>query len=543
VTANRRDVVIVGGGHNGLVAAAYLAKAGHSPLVLERREIVGGSAVTEEFAPGFRASTLAQWGGSFQEGIARDLGLARHGLESLRPPIRLFAPGDGGRAVRVYADPLRTAQELSGSLPRDAARWVELHESLVRIAGLLAPLLSQTPPPLEGPGPGDLWKLLGLGRRFRALPKKDAYRLLRWGPMAVADLASEWFESERLRALVAARGIYGMFAGPWSAGTSANLLLRAAASRSAGLIAAGTSVKGGLGALTRALAAAARSFGAEIRTGAEVARITAAGGEATGVVLSNGEEIPARAVLSNADPKRTFLGLLDPMHLDPDFLGRVRNYRSFGVAARVHYALGALPRFTGAETADLAASLSGAIHVGPDVDYLERAFDAAKYGGFSPEPYLEAAIPTLLDPDLAPPGRHVLSVYVQYAPYELKDQDWSTARESFAEAVTAALSRWAPDLPRLVLHRSVITPRDLERDYGLTGGHPFHGEHSLDQLFASRPVLGWARYRTPVRGLYLCGAGTHPGGGVTGVCGANASREVIKDLRRRYRPQRQTAAS
>ena len=511
----------------------------------DRRDvvIVGGAAVTEEFAPGFRASSLAQWADSFQPWIARDLGLARHGLELLTAPLRLFAPSDGGPPIRIYDDPARTGRELSGFLPRDAPRWEEPHDSLVRISGVLTSLLTQTPPPLAGPGPADLWKLLGVGRRFRGLSKKDAYRLLRWGPMAVADLASEWFESEKLRAIVAARGIHGMLAGPWSAGTSANLLLRAAASPDSGLGGASVSVKGGLGGLTRALASAARALGAEIRTGAEVARIRVAGGEANGVVLASGEEIPARAVISNADPKRTFLGLLDPVHLDPDFLGRVRNYRSFGSAAKVHFALTSLPEFAGAEMSEPLAWLSGAIHIGADVDYLERAFDAAKYGDVSPEPDLEAVIPTLLDPDLAPAGRHVLSVYVQYAPYDLKDGDWSAAREPFADAVTAALSRSAPGLPGLVLHRKVITPRDLERDYALTGGHPFHGEHSLDQLFAARPILGWARYRTPIRGLYLCGAGTHPGGGVLGVCGANASREVLKDLKKRRSPNKERGGS
>jgi phytoene dehydrogenase-like protein len=291
----------------------------------------------------------------------------------------------------------------------------------------------------------------------------------------------------------------------------------------------GPFVKGGVGALTAALAASARALGAEIRSGAEVAQVRVENGRAAGVVLSSGEEIASRVVVSNADPRRTFLRLVDPMHLDPDFLVRVGNYRSFGVAAKVNFALSSLPRFGGLAGGDAQTALSGAVHVGPDVDYLERAFDAAKYGRFSPEPYVRATIPSVLDPGLAPAGAHVLSAYVQYAPYELEKSDWEIASEPLGDAVTAILTRYAPDFPRLVVRRQVVTPHEIESVYGLTGGHIHHGEHALDQLFFMRPVLGWARYRTPIPGLYLCGAGTHPGGGLTGLPGANASREVLRD--------------
>lgn len=529
--ADHRDVVIVGGGHNGLVAAAYLGRAGLRPLVLERREVVGGVAVTEEFHRGFRGPSVLHTANLFQETLARELALDRHGLRTIRPDVGLFAPGpDGAPGITLYEDPARTARELSAVAAKDSGRYGEFCESVARIGRLLAPLLTTTPPPLDRPGAPDLWKLLGLGRGFRGLPKRDAYRLLRWGPMAVADLASEWFESERLRAIVAARGIFGMFAGPWSAGTSANFLLHAAA-RSRAVSSGGAAIAGGPGALTAALATAAKSFGAEIRTGAEVARISVKGGAASGVVLESGEEIAARAVVSGADPKRTFLRLVDPMHLDPDFLGRIASYRSFGSAAKVNFALSGLPRFTGTDPANPASSLSGVVHFGPDVDTLERAFDAAKYGDFSSEPYLEATAPSVLDPGLAPAGGHVLSVHVQYAPYTLKGASWESAGQPLGDAVTATLERYAPGFRSLILGRQVLTPRDLESVYGLTGGHIFHGEHSLDQLFTMRPVIGWARYRTPIRGLYLCGAGTHPGGGVIGACGANASREVLKDLK------------
>lgn len=526
-------VVIVGGGHNGLVAAAFLARAGLRPLVLERRRIVGGAAVTEEIHPGFRCPTLAHSAGPLLPGIARELELARHGLEWLRPEVRVFAPSPDGRALLLHDDPARTLPSLAAFSAADAKKFPDFHLSLGRIGRVLAELFSLTPPDIDRPGAGSLWSALGVGRKFRALPRRDAYRLLRWGPMAVADLVSEWFETDLLRAAIAARGIAGMFGGPWSAGSGANLLLQAALDgHSAGPAAF---PRGGIGALTEALASAARDAGAEIRTGAGVARIAVEKGAATGVVLESGEAIPARAVVSNADPRRTFLRLLDPTDLDPDFLEKVRNYRSTGVAAKVNLALSGLPSFPALASAGKdgsRAALSGRIHIGPGIDYLERSFDAAKYGDFSPEPWCEVTIPSIADPSLAPSGGHVLSVYAQYAPHRLREGSWTERREALGDAVVRTLAAYAPDLPGKVVARRVLTPLDLEEEYGLTGGHGFHGEHSLDQLFTMRPVLGHARYRTPVAGLYLCGAGTHPGGGVTGGPGRNASREIVKDLRR-----------
>jgi phytoene dehydrogenase-like protein len=524
-----RDVVVIGGGHNGLTAAAYLAKAGLRPLVLERRPVVGGAAVTEEIHPGFRCSTLAHAGGPLLPGIAADLDLVRHGLKTLSPEVRLLALSPDGRHIPLYDDPARTAKALAGRSAKDSKRYGEFHESLGRIGRLAAPLLSLTPPSIDAPEAGEVWSLLKIGRNFRGLPKKDAYRLLRWGPMAVADLVAEWFETELLRAAVAARGIAGMFGGPWSAGTGANLLMQAAidphSAGPAGFVA------GGLGALTQALAGAARSHGAEIRTGVEVARIDVRDGRARGVVLASGEQIEARAVVSNADPKRTFLHLIDPTDLDPDFSNRMRNYRSSGAVGKVNLALSALPKFAGAN-GDGKALLSGRLHVGPEIDYLERAFDAAKYGAFSPHPWCEITIPTILDPGLAPAGAHVMSVTVQYAPEKLREGDWKSRREAFGDAVVETLAQYAPGLKSSIVARQVVTPLDLEETYGLTGGHIFHGEQALDQIFTMRPLLGWARYRTPIDGLYLCGAGTHPGGRVTGAPGANAAREIAADLKR-----------
>lgn len=527
--ADARDVVLIGGGHNGLVAACYLARAGFRPLVLERRGIVGGAAVTEEIHPGFRCPTLAHSGGPLLPRIAAELDLGRHGFQTLASEVRVLALSPEGKHLPLYDDPSRTASALARHSERDARRYGEFHESLGRIGRLAAPLLSLTPPSVDAPEAGEVWKLLKLGRGFRALPRRDAYRLLRWGPMAVADLVSEWFETELLRAAIAARGTYGMFGGPWSAGTGANFLLQAAIDpHSAGPAAF---VAGGMGALTQALAAAARGLGAEIRTGAEVARIDVRDGRARGVVLSSGEQIAARAVVSNADPKRTFLSLIDPIDLDPDFSHRIRNYRSSGAMGKVNLALSGLPKFSGLDGGG-PGLLAGRIHVGPEIDYLERAFDAAKYGAYSPHPWCDATIPTVLDPSLAPAGAHVMSVAVQYAPEKLREGDWKSQREAFGDAVVKTLAQYAPGLPALVVARQVITPRELEDEYGLTGGHIFHGEQALDQIFAMRPLLGWARYRTPITGLYLCGAGTHPGGHVTGAPGANAAREIAEDLKR-----------
>ena len=530
-----RDIVIIGAGHNGLVTAFYLARAGFKPLVLERRAVVGGAAITDEFHPGFRCSTLAHSCGPLCAEVLRDMQLERLGLEMIRPEPSLFAPAPDGRALLLYSDPAKSAQQIARFSSKDAEKYVEFHRALAQIASVLGRMLSITPPSLDRPSANDLWKLFTAGRRLRRLGKKQMLRLLRWAPMAVADLVGEWFETELLRAIVAARGVFGTAMGPRSAGTSAVLLLRAAADGDA----AGTAAfpRGGMGALTQALAAAASRARAEIRTSAEVAQILVKGGEVKGVVLAGGEEIPAKTVISNADPRRTFLRLVDPVHLDPDFLVKMQHYRCLGTLAKVNLALAGLPSFTalkGGLTNDGEArsALAGRIHIGPEVDYLERAFDDSKYGEFSRQPYLDATIPSISDPSLAPAGRHVMSIYVQYAPYRLAKCDWQSQRDALGGAVVNTLAGYAPNLPDLILHRQVITPQDLEETYGLTGGHIFHGELALDQLFTMRPLLGWARYRTPVRGLYLCGSGTHPGLGLTGASGRNAARAILRDLPR-----------
>ena len=523
-------VVLIGGGHNTLVAAFYLAKGGFKPLVLERREMVGGGAITEEFYPGFRASTLAHTVGPLRGDIVRDMQLHRFSCEIFSPDPRVFAPTPEGKAMFFYNDTANTAEDIAYFSKKDAAKYTEFAESLESFSEVLAQIVSMTPPAIDKPSPEDFWNLFKTGRGVRQLGKEGIFNLFRWAPMAVADFVAEFFETELLRAVIAARGIFGNALGPWSAGSTAVLLLRAAAD--AHPVGPAGFPRGGLGSLTRALAESAKEAGAEIRTDAEVERIRIKDGAVVGVVLKDGEEIAGEAVVSGVDPKRTFFSLIDPSQLDPVFANRIKNFRAKGNVAKVNLALGGLPGFTALEANERALrALSGRIHIGPDIDYLERAFDDSKYGELSRAPYLDVTIPTILDPALAPDGKHVLSAYVQFAPYKLKEGNWASHRRELGLRVINTLAPYAPDLSSLVEGMQVITPEDLETCYGFTGGHIFHGELALDQLFTMRPVLDWARYKTPIRGLFLSGSGTHPGNGLTGASGANAAREIIRELR------------
>jgi phytoene dehydrogenase-like protein len=523
-------VALIGGGHNALVTAFYLAKGGFKPLILERREMIGGGAVTEEFHPGFRASTLSHTVGPIRADIARDLEFHKLDCEILRPDPRVFAPTPDGQSLLFYNDHARTAAEIARHSEKDAAKYTQFAETLDHLFTVLGEIVSITPPAIDSPSPEDFWNLFKAGRGIRSLGKYGIFDLLRWGPMAVADFVSEFFETDLLRAVIAARGIFGTALGSWSAGSTAVLLLRAAADSHP--VGSAAFTRGGLGSLTLALADASRKAGVEIRTNAEVQHIRVKDGAVSGLVLVNGEEIPVEAVVSGVDPKRTFFKLLDPTQLDPTFALRIRNIRANGTVAKVHLALGGLPVFSALDPVEgFLNSLSGRIHIGPGIDYLERAFDASKYGEFSPSPYLDVTIPTLLDPALAPEGKHVLSAYVQFAPFKLKEGNWDARRKDLGDTVVRTLAEYAPNLPSLIEHMQVITPLDLETIYGFTGGHIFHGELALDQLFTMRPVLDWARYKTPIRGLFLCGSGTHPGNGLTGASGASAAREIIRDLR------------
>lgn len=582
------NIIIIGAGQHSLIAAFYLARAGRKPLVLERRSAIGGPAAIEEFHPGFRASAIDNFHGPLAPAIARDMRLASDAAQSPRtqaPRAAIFAPHPDGRALLLHRDAQKSAASISAFSQSDAAKYLELDAILRAARPLIHDLLLMTPPEIDHPSSADLWNLLRAGRAFRKLGKKNMQRLLRWGPMAAADFVAEFFDTELLRAVIAARGIFGAAAGPWSAGTTALLLLRLGA---AGLP-NGTSPEF-RGDLSGTLASAAQQAGAKIRTNAEVARILVKEGAVTGIALTTGEEIPATAVVSGADPKRTFLQLLEPVHLAPSFLQKMHNYRSRGVVARVLLALDALPNFTALASLpenERLATLASRIHIGPDVDYLERAFDASKYGEFSSAPYLEASIPSLADPSFAPSGKHVMSIHMQYAPYAVNAHaavassapyrsermrsasseepafsadasrqrtasavpktsqesgvltpevppaaNWEKHRDALADTVIDTLAQYAPDLPSKILARRAITPLDLEQDYSLTGGHISHGELSLDQLFTMRPLLGFARYSTPLRGLFLCGLGTHPGVALAGASALNASRQITKSLRR-----------
>jgi phytoene dehydrogenase-like protein len=522
MTNGRGRVVIIGAGHNGLVTAFYLAKAGFSPLVLERREIVGGIAVNEEIHPGFRCPTVAHSVGPLLPQVMHDLQLEKHGLQITKQAIRVVGLHTNRPPLRIYADPQRTAAELSAVSSSDSKKYPEFQSTLRNIGRALGPFISSTPPDIDHLEIRDYWNLGSFGLKFRGLEKKDAYRLLRWGPMPVADLVAEWFETDLLCSIIAAQGVFGCFAGPRSGGTSIGPLMQAAFGSDSQF------VSGSTGALTQAISRAAVAAGAQIRTAANVTRIHSRQRKVISVALENGEEIPAMAVISSADPKHTYLKLIDAAELDPSFLTKARALRATGAVAKVNLALSRLPAFSGvSDRGDLSARLQ----IAPDVEYLERAFDSAKYGEFSSEPYMEITIPSLTDPSLAPDGAHVMSIHVQYTPYQLRNSNWQTRREELGDAVLKTLSMYAPDINDVAVHRQVLTPLDLEQTYGLTGGHIFHVEHSLDQLFSFRPFLGWAQYRTPIRGLYLCGAGTHPGGGITGAPGFNASREIIKDLK------------
>jgi phytoene dehydrogenase-like protein len=518
------DVVVIGAGHNGLIAAAFLAKAGLKTLVLERTDRVGGGVRMSEIAPGFRCPTLAHTA-IVDPAIVRALALERHGLEIVQPEAHVCAPTLDGRALTLWRDPTRALREIDAFSPRDAARYVPFLESVRRISGVLATALGSVPPSFDAPTARDVFEGLKLGRAFRALGKTDAHRLMRWIPTPVADLVGEWFESEPLRATVAAGGVLGSFLGPRSAGSSLVLLLLSAIHGHP--IANGWCTRGGAGAVSDALAEAARQAGAVIRTDTAVERIEVTADAARAVTLASGEPIAARAIVSSVDPKCTLLKMIDPIHLAPELVRRVQHIRARGTLAKVNYAVSALPDVANQS----AAALSGRIRLAPDVEAIERAFDVAKYGGFSNEPWIELTIPSITDPSLAPDGAHVVSAYVQYAPYALRGTTWDDEREQLGEAATRTIGRYAPGFESSVVARQVITPLDLERVYGFTGGHVFHGELALDQLFMGRPVLGWTRHTTPIRNLYLCGAGTRSG--LNGRSGALVAKEILRDLKRK----------
>jgi phytoene dehydrogenase-like protein len=517
------DAIVIGAGHNGLTAAAYLARAGRRVLVLERRHIVGGAAVTEEVFPGFRFSVCSYVVSLLRPEIIRDLDLPRHGLEIL-PLDGTFTPMPNGDHLWRVNDHAKTQREIRRHSRVDAEAYDEYGRAMVEMARFVKPILNMTPPDPMSLDPRGLMKLAFLGRRFRGLADMDRYNQIQLMTMSAVDFLDQWFETDVLKATMSASGIIGTFLGVRSPGT-AYVLLHHYMGEIDGAFRSWGFARGGTGAISNAIAAAAREAGAEIRTQAPVGRITVTQGQASGVVLANGDELSAGMVLSSVDPNLTFLKFIDSKELPPDFLDEVRRYKYRGSSGKVNLALDALPNFT--SMPGEGPHLRGAVSISPGVDYMERAYDQAKYGEFSRRPYIDMVIPTLTDPSVAPPGKHILSCFVQYAPYKLAAGTWDEQREAFGDTVIDTIADYAPNIRDIILHRQVLTPLDLERDFGLTEGNIFQGELTLEQLFFARPVPGWAQYRTPVRNLWMCGSATHPGGGIMGAPARNCALRIL----------------
>jgi len=526
VATSKYDVVVIGGGHNGLVNAAYLARAGKKVVVLERRHVLGGAAVTEEIFPGFKFSVCSYVVSLLRPEIIRELDLPRHGLEIL-PLDGTFTPMPNGDYLWRVNDHCKTRREIARHSKVDAEAYEEFGKAMQQMCRFVKPILSMVPPDPATWNPKELMKLLFIGRRFQGLTSDDKYNQVQLMTMSAVDFLDQWFETDVLKATMSASGIIGTFLGVRSPGT-AYVLLHHYMGEIDGAFRAWGFARGGTGAISNAIADAAREAGVEIRTKAGISKILVKNGRANGVVLENGDELYADVVSSSVDPNLTFLKMIEPGNLPDDFVEQVRHYKFRGSSGKVNMALDALPEFKCMPGEGL--HLRGAMSISPSVDYMERAYDDAKYGNFSRRPYIDMVIPSLTDPSVAPPGKHVLSCFVQYAPYKLKDGNWDQKKEAFGDAVVDTISEYAPNLKNIIIGRQVVTPLDLEREWGLTEGNIFQGELSLEQLFFLRPVPGWSQYRTPIKNLYMCGSATHPGGGIMGAPGRLAALEMIKDL-------------
>ncbi|HMG33515.1 MAG TPA: NAD(P)/FAD-dependent oxidoreductase [Blastocatellia bacterium] len=524
------DAVIVGGGHNGLITAAYLARAGLSVTVLEKRKVVGGAAVTEEIWPGYKVSTLSYLCSLLQPRIIDDLELGKFGYYLYPKDPAFFTAFPDGQHLFFWQSQKKTVEELSKFSKRDAENYPEYEERLARLAEWVEHLLMTTPPNIVRRKLEDLIALAKIGYSTIKFRDADVLHLIKIMTQSVRAYLDERFESEQIKATLSTDGVIGTNGGPSTPGT-AYIMLHHVMGGATGIRGLWGFVRGGMGAISTAIAASAQARGAVIRTSASVSRVLVKNGRAYGVVLENGDEIRARLVISNADPRVTFLKLIEAADLEEEFRAAVDKIRIEGCSMKINLALDCLPDFKAYPGRDVGPHHKATIHVCPSMEYVDRAWEDAKKGEPSTNPLVEITIPTTYDDSIAPPGKHIMSVFAQYAPYSLKDGNWDSMKECFADRCIDALAEYAPNIKDAILHRQVVSPLDMEREYSLTGGNIFHGDMTVDQLFFMRPVAGWARYRTPIAGLYLCGSGTHPGGGVMGAPGYNAAREILRDWR------------
>jgi phytoene dehydrogenase-like protein len=528
-TADRTwDAIVVGGGHNGLVSGAYLARAGLRTLILERRHLVGGAAITEELRPGFSFTTFSYALSLLRPEIVQELDLVRHGFMPLLMSSA-FAPMENGDYLLLGQDHGANQHEIRRHSRHDADAYDRFEHDVNKVLQAFKPLMDAPPPNLFSDDPEELLALAGLGARFRSLPRDVVHNAVRLLTGSAADFLDDYFESDILKGYIASSSTIGTRVGPRSPGSGLVLLYHLLGEHD-GVFGAWSFHKGGNGGFTQVLSRAATAQGAEIRLESPVANVITRDGRATGVALEDGTEYHAPVVVSALDPRRTFMELVDPRELPSDLVDAIRRYRFQGTSAKVNFALDGLPVYPA--LAGREDHYRGFTNIGPSIDYLERAYDEAKYGWYSSRPYLDCAIQSTIDPDMAPPGKHVMSCFVQWVPYHLRESNWETERQNLGDTVQRTLESFFPGFGGLVLQREVVTPLDIERVAGLTEGNIFHGELFAPQMYFFRPAPGWSDYRTPIEGYYQCGSGTHPGGCVTGGPGRLAAQRILRDRER-----------